>query len=98
MRIRQYLWENNVLFVAKILGELACHQCYMQNPRVAQGSSMGSMTYSSQIIPKEVKRELKIGNMYLNKILQNIVVQTTYNRLKDTGIYNNLHIVFTWAK
>ena len=66
MRIRQHLWENNVLFVAKILGELASHQCYMQNPRVAQGSIMGPMTYSSQIIPQEVKSESNIWNVLLN--------------------------------
>ena len=54
------LWKNNVLFVAKLLGELASRQCYMQNPRVACGSIMGPMTYSSQIIPKEVTRESKI--------------------------------------
>ena len=73
----------------------------MQNPRVAQGSIMEPMTYSSQIIPVEVKRESKIWNVIyvlLNEIWQNIVVQTANNRLKDNGILNNLHTAFTWAK
>ena len=63
IRITQHLGEIDVLFVVKILGKLASHWYYMHKQGVAQGSIMGPMTYSWQIIPKEVKTESKIWNM-----------------------------------